>query len=216
MAYILGFIASDGCVSRGALKIGLQYNDIGLLKDIKNQLEFSGDIKSRDVKLKNKIYKAVYLDIYNKYLVDQLKVLGICERKSFQLSRFDFIPEEYEMDFIRGYFDGDGNIGGHYPRNTKTLQIRFRIFSASKKILEYMNDVLEKRGYKKKRINEDNKKRESIFYSLNYSTKESLKLYNDLYYENCMCLQRKYCKFNELIEQRKNDINNSTGYIKIK
>lgn len=78
-----------------------------------------------------------------------------------------------------------------------------------------MSDVLTKRGYKRKQITTDSKKRQSNFYSLAYSTRESLKLYNDLYYKNCMCLQRKYHKFNELIEQRKIDINNSIGHIKI-
>lgn len=215
MAYILGFIAADGCITRDVLKIGIQYDDINLLEDIKKQLDFSGNITTRDIKLKNKIYKAAYLDIYSKYMVDRLKILGLCEQKSLQLSRFDFIPQEYEMDFVRGYFDGDGSVGGQYPQNTRTLQIRFRISSGSKEILEYMNDVLTKRGYKRKQITTDSKKRQSNFYSLAYSTRESLKLYNDLYYKNCMCLQRKYHKFNELIEQRKIDIANSIGYIKI-
>ena len=36
---------------------------------------------------------------------------GTLTNKSLVLGRFDFIPDEYEMNFLLGVFDGDGSVG---------------------------------------------------------------------------------------------------------
>lgn len=213
MAYILGFIAADGCIlnstfsdgkTKNLLRINLQATDAELLEKIKDELNYKGDLTYFKAKLKDKEFDTVSLAINSKIIIEDLKKLGITERKSKTISMPPDIPEEYELDFIRGYFDGDGSIGGQYPTNsrgtkTKKLQIRFRIFSGSKTILEQFNKIFVKHGLKSKSVNKHGKS----LYEILYSTNESILIYDLLYKDkNAMFLKRKQQKFSELISKR--------------
>lgn len=207
MAYILGFISADGCIAKNknTLVISLQTKDREILEKIKQELEYEGQLRIETPKVKGKTYEAIKLSITSKGLVDDLKTLGLTERKSFTVSFPNEMPEEYELDFIRGYFDGDGSVGGQYPSNsngikTKKLQIRVRICSGGSKILEQIRDVFSKHGLKHKKV-KSYKNRENYF-EICYSTYESIKIYELLYSDSLMFLKRKKDRFLELINER--------------
>jgi len=108
MAYVLGFILADGCIVKGtyngysdALKFGVQKQDIDILKKIK--LELSAGHKISCVK------NAAHLCITSQRIVNDLKDLDICYRKSLR-EKIPHIPSENICDFIRGIVDGDGSI----------------------------------------------------------------------------------------------------------
>ncbi|MGG3987306.1 LAGLIDADG family homing endonuclease [Bacillus smithii] len=217
MAYILGVIASDGCIKTNEYKngsmikkkyelvISLKDSDKELLEKIKKEIEYKGNIYC---------YKSNYntkyctLRISSKKIINDLKNIGIHERKSLNL-KMPCIPKEYELDFIRGYFDGDGSIGSQYPTNskgkrTKTQQIRFRICSGSRQILEQIENIFFQHGLKHKKVT----KRRNL-YEILYSTKECYKIYELLYYNpNAMCLKRKKDKFKTLIKIRNEQLQN--------
>lgn len=233
MAYILGFIAADGCINtkqnitksggkknRNVLQISLQEDDYEHLVKIKDALEYSGEVSIYYLsgKYKGSGRKYASLHIHSKTLIDDIKETGIRERKSFDKEIPVSLPSEFEIDYFRGYFDGNGSVGVQYPTNSKgkrteTCQIRVRITSGSKVNLEQMQEMLVSYGLKRKKIN---KCGSNNAYDICYSTKESIILYDLMYSGNEMKLDRKYKDFTSYIQLRKNDIKKSNGGIKIK
>ena len=205
MAYILGYIATDGNVSQDrVLKLALQKQDRPLLEKIKEEIEFTGNIYDREIHLKstNKNYESSYMNIYDREICSDLKKLNIISNKSLVLGRFDFIPDEYEMNFLLGVFDGDGSVGqSSSDRYKDSIQIRLRYFSASLEFIEYIKDTMEKHGFSEVKIRKE--KRKNDFYSLCYSTKDSIKFYKDAYSNGTIWLDRKKEKFKDLINKRK-------------
>ena len=205
MAYILGYIATDGNVSQDrVLKLALQKQDRPLLEKIKDEIEFTGNIYNKEIHLKStdKDYESSYMNIYDREICSDLKKLNIISNKSLVLGRFDFIPDEYEMNFLLGVFDGDGSVGQNLSDKCKnSIQIRLRYFSASLEFIEYIKDTMEKHGFSEVKIREE--KRKNDFYSLCYSTKDSIKFYEDAYSNGTIWLDRKKEKFEDLINKRK-------------
>ena len=118
-------------------------------------------------------------------------------RKTFILQPPLNLSKEYYIDYIRGYFDGDG-----YIINSQR-NIKFGICGASKELLEWIINVFyEIYGIPKINILVDSR-REKPFYSVNYANKASKKIYTILYNESNMYLKRKKEKFESIL----NDIN---------
>lgn len=225
MAYILGFISADGNVrnysnsehkEKYRLSIGLKKSDYMILEKFKNELNYSGDIKFRKVKTKGKEYEICELFIYSKEIVNDLIKLGITPVKSLNI-KFPGIPNEFVIDFIRGYFDGNGSIGVQHVKNKNSKndipQIRVRINSGSELILETMQKELELHGLKCKKVI----RYKNGIYEIAYGTKESIKLY-DLFYKNSngLKLERKFNKFTEAINSRNEIVSKINKYVKIK
>lgn len=203
MAYILGLIATDGNVfDRRVLKIQLQIKDIDILEKIKEQLNFSGNINLRKNIIGDKTFLSAELCIYSTPLVHSLEELNIFSNKSLTIGRFDFIPEEYELDFIRGVIDGDGSIGeSNNSKSSRSVQMRLRIFSGSLTFIEYIQDIMEKHGFGRPKCSIE--KRKHTYYSLCYSTVSAVKFFQDNYKNSNLHIERKYKAFSDLIERRK-------------
>lgn len=202
MAYILGYIATDGCVNeKRVLRFGLQTLDVSLLEKIKKEMSFTGNIYNKRNFLKGKEYFSNYMNIYDREICKDLEKMGIVSNKSLILGRFDFIPEEYEMSFLLGVFDGDGSVGQTIDLRYNNIQIRLRYFSASLDFITYIKDIMLKHGYTDAKI--INEKRKHAFYSLCYSTKDSLKFYKEAYANCTIWIDRKKEKFEQLVNLRK-------------
>lgn len=204
-AYWLGFIYTDGNVTRTTLNIGLQKRDLGHLE------KFTRSIESDKKIYYNASSNSYNLTINSPIMTNDLREIGLYENKSKTIKFPESISEEYLHDFIRGVIDGDGSIDMQYPTNkyrvkTKTAQIRVRIYSGSKDFIEILNEKMTTCfGVKLKKINKTNKST----YEIAYSTNESIKIYDKLYYNGCVCLDRKYESFKSFIEQRELDLSNN-------
>lgn len=204
MAYILGFIATDGNIHKNTLKIGLKIEDKYLLEDIAKELSSDASVKERVIHLKRtaKDYLSCELDIYCKEICQDLRNLGIKENKTLKLGRFDFVPQEFEKDFILGVIDGDGSIGRiGGERCNNSIQIRIRLVSASYDFIEYIRDTMYKHGMKNVNITSFPRSKH-ILYEIGYSTKNSITFYQNFYNGSSIYLKRKYNKLKELIQQR--------------
>lgn len=203
MAYILGLIAADGNVCNGTFKIALKSTDYDILEKVKNELGYSGSLKYETNKCKGKEYRSVVLSIHRMEIIDALKTYNITANKSFTIKMPDNIPNEFIIDYIRGYFDGDGCVGLQYPGKTQTAQIRTRICSGSRVLLEQFRDYLVKCGLRCVTVTN----KFNIF-EICYSTKNSLVLY-DMFYNNsnALYLDRKKEKFEHCIQIRNSDLN---------
>jgi deoxyuridine 5'-triphosphate nucleotidohydrolase len=106
-AYLLGWIASDGHISKSSFSIIIQIHqkDIGILKGL--QSKFGGSINKYPSK------KQVSLTFNSKKMVEAVcSLLSIDRGRKCDSVQFPvMIPKETYRDFIRGYFDGDGCIG---------------------------------------------------------------------------------------------------------
>ncbi len=79
-------------------------------------------------------------------MCDDLRQLGFDERKTKSLA-IPNIPQKYLADFIRGYFDGDGNVWVGYlnkKRRTPTYVITTEFTSCSRKFISTLQKTLEK------------------------------------------------------------------------
>lgn len=185
MAYILGYIAADGCISDKNLIFGCKDREI--LEKINKELNSNIKIRQKG--------KYCILSFTSKKMLNDLNGLGITSRKTFTLKPLN-IPKKFHSDFIRGFFDGDGCFAYHRTLNT----YKSMITNASEEILKWIHKSLPtKKGtvYKRKNTN---------CYELRYRFEDTLILGEFLYkYLNneTIFLKRKYNIFNK-IRQHKN------------
>lgn len=120
-AYIVGFIAADGCLvssnhKKGSytLTITVKDSDVDVLSFIKSELFCDNpivDIVRPSGYDKNKTIHHKRFTITDANISKALLKLGISPRKSLTMANvIENIPHEYRDAFIIGYFDGDGSI----------------------------------------------------------------------------------------------------------
>lgn len=195
MAYVLGFFTADGSMiknKRGAHFIEFQITDKRLLYQIRELLESNHKITKRNRNVKWK--KSYRLQIGSKVMFNDLIALGLMPAKS-KIINFPTVPNKYLPHFIRGYFDGDGNILAGYfkksDRKNKSFVLSVRFTSGSRKILislmKRLHAIIDTKG--------------SLFFAgrawrLSYSINDSKKLFHFIYNnnktENLIFLERKY------------------------
>ena len=182
MSYVLGFFAADGYITtnkRGGKFWCIQITDQKLLNSIKKVINSNHKIGTRIPKKsgENIIYR---LQIGSIEMCKDLNRLGFTEKKAKNLAIPD-IPKNYFADFIRGYFDGDGNIWQgevHKNRKTSHIVLQLAFTSCSYKFLKSIHDRFLEIGLKGGCIYSSKKKE---FHRLQLSTGDALKLYKFMY-----------------------------------
>ena len=113
-------------------------------------------------------------------MCEDLKKLGFSKKKARSLTIPNII-KDYFADFVRGYFDGDGNIWQgevHKERKTSHLVLQLAFTSCSYKFLKSLQDRFLEIGLKGGCIYNSKKKE---FHRLQLSTGDALKLYKFMY-----------------------------------
>jgi len=162
---------------------------------MKKEIKTEASIIDRKVVLHNKEYNQCSLCISSKILITQLIDLGVIPNKTGHEIFPNNLPTEYQFDFMRGYFDGDGSIfvGKQTCRNKIYDQQLFKIVCANKNFLiEYQE-----------RLNLDNQRKISKYsdcncYMLQIGSKKDILIIKKLFYENSSydyALDRKKQKF---------------------
>lgn len=180
MAYILGFFAADGYITvnkRGAGFWSIQITDKDLIYKIRKCVGAEHKIGERIGKGNDKnLYR---LQIGSKEMCEDLNKLGYRENKTKSLF-VPNIPKKYFADFVRGYFDGDGNVWMgyiHKNRSEPDLVILCAFTSCSLDFLLTLKDKLRIAGLVGGSIIKNKKN----YCRLSYSTKDALKLYDFMY-----------------------------------
>lgn len=195
MAWILGFIASDGNVSKkdNRIKISLSYIDREILEKIKEEVKIENEIKDAET---NKGFLTSTLSWSSKQHKDDLKKYNIVPNKTFILKPPTILDRRFWIDYIRGYFDGDGSVSYQRNNSGKIEACRFQICSATKEVLEWMiNYFYEEHNIPKPKIY--TQQRVHDLYYFQYSTRATLKIHSVLY-NNSLCLSRKKKKYDEI------------------
>ena len=192
MAYILGFLAADGYISlnKNEIKITLAQKDAELLEKIKKELEFTGEVKYT---VTNKGFDIATLEITCSEYKKDLAEYNIIPQKTFKFSISKNLDKKYWIDFIRGYWDGDGTIC-----TAGKSAIRASLCSAKKETLEQILNFLEE-NYNIKKVSIQERAGINTLYYFQYSTTATKQLFKAMYYqEDLLYLDRKYKKFCEL------------------
>lgn len=111
--YVLGLWASDGCVYKNTLQIGLTDHDI--IAWLVDTLEYKGKVKEIEnfggfyEKTEHITSISHFIRFNSREVCELYAKYGIVPRKSLIMD-FPKIPTEMLPHFIRGYFDGDGGI----------------------------------------------------------------------------------------------------------
>ncbi len=135
-AYAIGLIATDGNLSNDGRHIDFTSKDLQLIRTFKKSLSINNAIgrKARGGEVERKYYRVQFGD---RNFYDFLNNIGLYSAKSKSISSLK-VPKKYFADFLRGCIDGDGNINiFKHPESTE-VQLKIRIFSASRDFLEWI------------------------------------------------------------------------------
>ena len=177
-AYWLGFLMADGYMRTDQKTFGicLKNSDKYIIEQFCEDINYNGQIVDTD--------KDSRVNICSKKICTDLINLHITPRKTGCEIVPEQVPNELIHHFIRGFFDGDGSI-------PDIKCFTFFLCSASYNILEDINDIF---------INKFNisapirrrKDREKRFYNYSLYSKNAETVFNWLYSDATIYLQRKY------------------------
>ncbi|MEK7184657.1 MAG: hypothetical protein AAB683_00785 [Patescibacteria group bacterium] len=201
MSYILGFLFADGNIiktKRNTHFTSLYTADYDLLHAMRGFIGSNHKISER----RSETGVVYVVQIGSKELFNDLILLGLTPNKARRME-LPKIPKKYAKDFVRGYFDGDGNVWSGLTnttrkRKTKTILVAFT--SASVGFLHSLFLLLKKQGliggslFKSKKGN---------YGRLQYSTLDALKSYKIMYNKSDkLFLNRKKLVFEKFMELR--------------
>lgn len=197
MAYILGLLASDGSVSKkeNLVAIQLAANDKNILEKIKNETESQRPLQFYIRKETGN--EIVSFRTWSKTWKNDLAHYGIIPQKTFKLIPPYLLNDKYNIDYIRGYFDGDGSI--YYVQNQNRVFVE--ITGASKIMIDWIQDRLINQYHIiiNRPFVETLSNGTKIYKIKIGSKKEIEKLYKIFYKEKSFYIQRKKDKFHSLL-----------------
>lgn len=200
MAYIMGFIAADGTIRKdsNSIKITVSRRDRELLVKIKEEVGIEVEVKDYTTNQGYNCSTLVWTDQKHK---EDLAKYSIVPEKTFILQPPTNLKREYWIDYIRGYFDGDGSINNIKSTNGRgNGSIRWQVCSATKELIEWIVDFFnEEYGIPKVNVQMQVRNHEKPLYIVQYSSRASRMIYKVLYSESSLYLARKKEIFDNLM-----------------
>ena len=198
LAYIIGLIATDGCLSKDRRHIDFTSKDIDQIRTFKKCLGIKNKIGYKVSGYSDKWYPRIQfgdINFYN-FLLD----IGLTPAKSKTLGSLK-IPRKYFFDFLRGCFDGDGSIHAYWDKRWHSSYMYYSSFvSASLDHLEWLEKSIYKLAKTEGFINKSSGKIARA-YQLKYAKSASKVLFKKMYYsDNLPLLKRKYLKFKKFLD----------------
>jgi len=197
MAYVLGVIASDGCLvehPNGLHELDITTKDYEWLYQIREVLKSTHTIGRKP--------RGYRLQIRNQTIYRDLIELGLTSRKSKTL-RFPEVGLPFLPDFVRGDFDGDGTVW--FWKETRwrhTWQLAASFYSGSRIFLEKLQLLLQRHAH----LSPGSLATFPTVFVLRYGITDSLKLYRWMYYDRAvLCLHRKRKKFEDFLALKTNE-----------
>lgn len=111
-AYLLGWIGSDGCITKRGFTVSINRRDIKCLTIIKNIICTKIPIVKFETENENSISKMAKFSINSQEISKDLcKIFSINPGKKSDTINFPInLEQKFLWNFLRGYFDGDGCI----------------------------------------------------------------------------------------------------------
>ena len=198
-AYWLGFIMADGNIYHRKdsdvvqFEIKIQQSDKELLEKFALDIGFPVEKISIGERVrKGNITKYSSIRSYNKNFCEGLIKHGIVDQKTGK-EFFPKMPIEFQRDFVRGFWDGDGCVSGDCLVVSMSFKMisQLSIFFAERSIVTSVNYSITNSG--------------KILYSIRIP-KAFLPEFKDLvYYDGCLGLKRKIECINNKVRSIRND-----------
>lgn len=203
-AYWLGFLYADGYVSyKGAIVVDLKESD-------KEHIEkFKSSINGEKIPLKyNAKTKSYRICVSSVQMAQDLYKLGCFQNKSLRLKfpSEEQVPKELIYHFMRGYFDGDGCIT--YSKGYVVFHLigtKDFLDGYEKVFLENNLIINTNKRLSGKHYNENTQ-------SVSYASKKALKIFDFLYKNATIYLDRKY---NLYINEKQASKENATELLRL-
>jgi hypothetical protein len=195
LAYAIGLITSDGCLSKEAPRINFGSKDMEMMINFKKALGLRNKI-GRHARGGETEKKYFYLNFKSKNLYHFLLAIGLTPAKSQTIKSVN-VPDELFGDFLRGLFDGDGTFYTFWDKRwPNSFVFKTAFASASPSFVNWLDyrisDLYGIKGYKHKG---------SGVLNLEYTKGASEKLFQKMYYgKDILFLGRKYNKMKNALE----------------
>jgi hypothetical protein len=195
LAYAIGLLATDGCLSKDTLLIDLTSKDREQLDNFSKCLGVKFTI---GLKNNGRGDECLRIQFKNRIFYDFLLSIRLTPAKSKTMGEL-LIPEKFFFDFLRGSFDGDGCFYSYWdPRWKSSHMFYLEFVSASKKHIDWLQSEVEKRTKAHGHIVQDGRK---STYQLKYAKKEALVIIKKMYYNpKVVCLSRKKLKIQKALK----------------
>lgn len=195
IAYLVGLITADGCLSNDFRHLNITSKDIEIINIVQRILDRQFAIREKTGMYGSSAYYIQFSDVS---LFDFLINIGLTPSKSLTIQHVT-VPDCYYSDFLRGYFDGDGSTYGYWDTRWKHSWMFYTSFaSGSRVFLEWLrasNTSLI--GVSAGAIRKGTRA-----YQLSYAKDDSKKIFNAMYSTgDSLRLSRKYLKLIDFIEK---------------
>lgn len=195
-AYWLGFMYADGNINelRMVCDLSMAEKDVDHLEKFKNFISPNNNLIKRKSYLSstNKEYYSYRFYITNKQITENLINNGCLWSKTYDIKFPTHISKEMMPHFIRGFFDGDGNITSSLRQNN--LNFTCANYDFLTDLQNYLNLTCEMK--KNKIVNDNRSEAKRIQWS---AKKDLISFYNYIYKDATIYLDRKYNTFTHII-----------------
>ena len=192
LAYAVGLMATDGCLSVDGRHIDLTSKD-------KEQLENFMRCIDKEIPITHKISgytkkPVTRIQFSDVGLYNFFVSIGLTSRKTKTIGEL-IIPDDVFFDFLRGHLDGDGCFYSYYDTRWKNSFMFYLLFmSASKSHVVWIRATIQRLSGARGHITHAGKKGREI-YTVRYGKAASLAICERLYANpTSICLTRKRLK----------------------
>ena len=183
LAYVVGLIATDGCLISGRTQISFVSQDRSLCEVLLSILGRTNKIRPTLTQSGTTAYRVQFGDAR---LYRWLLTIGLTPRKSLTLGAIT-VPDIHAFSLVRGLLDGDGSVLNYSYRGTGKAKgtydaLRVRFCSASEEHILWLRGVLRMRlGISGWIVRTLRKGRTRPAFYLSYGNVESARLLRKLY-----------------------------------
>lgn len=197
-AYWLGFLYADGYVSTEKDYTRLKLKDLDHVEKFKNSLNYKGKILKDSNIVEGVKREYPMIALWSKKFKEDLIKLGCFPKKSLILKfpTEEQVPFHLINHFIRGYFDGDGSVSTFYRKSQKSLILSTN-FVGTYDFLKELQKI-----FNEKSKNAIHKAPNKEAYVVHFYLNESILLYDFMYNNATIYLDRKKEKFDSYFKQR--------------
>ena len=154
MAYVVGLMATDGCLIAGRKQLNFKSEDEQLVQTFLTCLGKGRRYRGVKTRTGNTVYVTQFSDAR---FYEWLMTVGLTPRKSLTLGVID-VPDAFALSLLRGLLDGDGSIQTFVHRPTASTYPDYQyerlwVFftSASRSHIDWIQALVERllgfRGY---------------------------------------------------------------------
>lgn len=200
-AYWLGFLYADGYIVDHDQKYGQDQVGLSQAEDNKESVEaFKYCIQATNpITVDNSgshlgKQRQYRLLLTSQKTVDDLIKHGCAKQKTLVLEPPNDVPDPLIRHFLRGFFDGDGALCRCPKKNSSYIDFAIN-FTTTRPVAEWIHNLL---GFGS--IHKDNRREFTWYYTTN-SNPQTIKLYRFLYDDAHIYMERKYKRFQELLDK---------------